>query len=128
VTAFGPGQRVVIVESGLWNLVRAKVPGVLDLIVVPADQGDASQQRRVAVHDSQLHANVCAIGGRQVSESRADKAPAKLVNHRLADGGSKTHRGAPRVIEVRARTEPGRQRCQACRVRLIRAASAEPYE
>src|SRR5262249_18486292 len=107
VLALGPGERVIEVYAGLRQEVGAEITGVFDLIVVAADEGDASEQRCVAIDDAEIVADRRAVAGGHVTVRGADKSSASLVD----DGSTKRVRPADGetagMIEVGTGTEAG---------------------
>src|SRR5207248_10949950 len=95
-----PNQRqsIICVIAGLGNEVCPVVPGVFNLVVISAIEGDSTKQWRVAIHNSQSRANIGVVSGRVVSVHGADKSNASLIDQRGTDGICPANGGSPRMI------------------------------
>src|SRR4029077_17345586 len=107
--------------------IRTKISRVLNLAVEAADQGNAAEERRIAIHNTQLRADGLAIEGVVESILRANKAHARFVPQGRTDRIRPADGSFVRMIEVGTAAEAV-ARGQVRKERLLRLVGTPPAE
>ncbi len=90
VPALNPRQTVAVVKARLRDQIRPTVAGILQLTVVSTDESDTTQQRCIAVDDSELRAEIDAVERVQVSVKRPHEAYVRFIHHRRSQRAGQT--------------------------------------